>query len=66
MPVNVSVYDIRGRLVKQLVDETKEPGTYQVHWNGKDEQRQKVASGVYLYRIVAGDLVSTRKMLIMR
>ena len=65
-PVNVSVYDLRGRLVAKLVDEKKAPGTYQIHWDGKDAKGQRVSSGVYLYRIVAGDFTSTRKMLMVQ
>lgn len=66
LPVNLSVYDLRGRLVIKLVDEEKTAGRYQVHWDGKNKQGQKVASGVYIYRIVVGDFVSTRKMILVR
>jgi hypothetical protein len=65
-PVNVSVYDLRGRLIRTLVDEKKAPGIYQVHWDGKDNRDKRASSGVYLYRIIAGDFTSTRKMIIVR
>ena len=64
-PVDVSIYDLRGRLVRTLVDEEKARGTYQVHWDGRDERDRKVSSGVYLYRIIAADFVSTRKMVLL-
>jgi hypothetical protein len=66
VPVEISVYDVRGCLVRKIVDETKTPGSYQVHWDGRDEQGQQVSSGVYLYRIAAGEFISTRKMLLVR
>jgi len=64
--VNLSVYDLRGRLIVKLVDGEKTAGRYQVHWDGRDKQGQNVSSGVYLYQIVAGDFISTRKMIIVR
>ncbi len=66
VPVDISIYDLRGRLIRTLVDEEKPPGTYQVHWNGRDDMGTKVPSGVYLYRITAGDFISTRKMVMMK
>jgi hypothetical protein len=64
--VNVAVYDLRGRLVRKLVDEQKTPGRYQIHWDGRDDRGQEVSSGVYLYRITAGEFVSTRKMVMVQ
>jgi hypothetical protein len=63
--VKITIYDIRGRLVKKLVDDEKEPGRYQVHWDGKDDRGIQVSSGVYMYRIEAGKFVSTRKMVML-
>jgi hypothetical protein len=64
--VSLTIYDIRGRLVRKLIDQEKEPGTYQVHWDGRDDNGEAVSSGVYLYRIEAGDFISTRKMILVR
>jgi hypothetical protein len=66
VPVDISIYDLRGRLIKRLVDEDKAPGNYQVHWDGRDDMGTKVPSGVYLYRITAGDFIYTRKMVMMK
>jgi hypothetical protein len=65
-PVRILIYDIRGRLVKKLVDREKAPGRYQVHWDGLDGRERHVSSGAYLYKIEAGDITSTRKMLLVR
>ena len=62
----LSVYNILGQLVRTLVDEPKESGTFEVVWDGKDENGNDVASGVYLYRLAAGNFVQTRKMVLLR
>ena len=55
------VYDVLGREVATLANEVKEPGTYTVQFDGSN-----LASGVYLYRIQAGDFVQTRKLVLLR
>ncbi|HUI29839.1 MAG TPA: CARDB domain-containing protein [Candidatus Acidoferrales bacterium] len=59
--VLLKVYDVLGREVATLVDEVKAPGKYEVGFNGS-----RLASGVYFYRIVAGNYISTKKMLIVK
>jgi hypothetical protein len=59
--VQLVVYDLLGREVTMLVNERKGPGTYQVNFDGTG-----LASGVYLYRLVAGSYVESRKMLLVR
>jgi hypothetical protein len=59
--VNLSVYDLRGRLVENLVDEGKEPGAYQLQWDKKDR-----ASGIYFLRLQIGEFIATKKMVILR
>ncbi len=65
-PVSLKVYNVLGRLVKTLVNEPKEPGTYEVVWNGKDESGDQVASGVYFYKLDAQDYSQTKKMVLIR
>ncbi len=64
--VHVAVYDLRGKLVKTLVNEPQVPGHYTVTWDGRDGQRLQAASGVYLVRMRAGSFESTRKILLVR
>ena len=64
--VRLGIYDLRGRLVRTLVDENREPGCYSVHWDGRDNRGKVLSSGVYLYRIEAGGFFSIRKMTILR
>jgi len=64
--VSLKVYDLRGRLVCTLVNEERQPGTYSVFWDGRDESGQQVSSGVYLYRMRAGEFTQTRKMVLVK
>ncbi len=64
--VRLVVYNPFGQEVKTLVNEQKEAGFYQVHWNGKDAQRRPVASGVYLLCLQSAESVQVRKMAVLR
>jgi hypothetical protein len=60
------VYNVRGQRVKTLLRESKVPGAYYIQWDGRNDNGQKVASGIYLYRLKAGEFVSTRKMVLVK
>jgi hypothetical protein len=64
--VNISIYDVAGRRVRTLVDEHRPAGLFSVQWNGENDRGQSVASGVYFYRMRAGEFVETRKMLLLK
>jgi len=64
--VRLNVYDIRGRLVRTLVDELRQANSYQVVWDGTDNSGGAVASGVYFYRMTAGSFVQTNKMMLLK
>lgn len=64
--VHLTIYDIRGKRVRCLVDSKLEPGHHSVTWNGRNGDGQRVASGVFLYTIKNGGVSSTRKMLILK
>ncbi|HMD14493.1 MAG TPA: T9SS type A sorting domain-containing protein, partial [Bacteroidota bacterium] len=59
--VTLTVYDILGQSVITLVDGKQEPGEHSVNWNALN-----IPSGVYFYRIVTGDFVQTKKMVLMK
>jgi hypothetical protein len=65
-PVTLRVYNILGQVVRTVVDDVLPAGNHHVRWDGKSEQGHDVASGVYFYRIQAGDFESTQKMTLLR
>ncbi len=62
----LKIYNLRGQVVRTLVDEEMQPGEHSVMWDGKDEQGREVASGIYLYQLAARDQKATRKMLLLK
>ena len=64
--VKLTVYNLLGQTVKTLVDEYQSAGSRRVTWDGTDEQGNKVASGVFLYKLQAGSLTDTKKMILMK
>jgi hypothetical protein len=64
--VRLSIYTPTGRFVADLVDEYVEPGTHRVAWNGQDSMGRDMGSGIYYYRLVTGDAMSTGKMILLR
>jgi hypothetical protein len=52
--------------VRTLANETRSAGAYELKWDGRDERRQAVASGVYFYRLVAADFTQTKKMVLLK
>jgi len=64
--VKLEIFNIRGQLVATLVDEVRSAGTHQIAWDATDAHGVDVGSGVYLYRLTAGDFTETKKMSLMR
>ena len=66
VPVKLEVFNMRGQLIRTLVNELAEPGEYSFFWLGLDDHGKELPSGVYFYRMRAGDFVATRKMVIVK
>jgi len=64
--VQIRIYDALGRRVCVLVDAVKEPGVHSARWDGCNHVGERVSSGVYFYKMEAGDFTATRKMLVLR
>lgn len=64
--VTLTVYDVLGREVKQLINEPMQAGEYFVEWDGTDAHGKAVTSGVYITRMTAGDFVATQRMALMK
>ena len=64
-PVELKIYNILGQPVRTLVDQLQTPDSYRVHWDGRDHRGERVANGVYFYRLQAGPVTQGRKMLVL-
>lgn len=64
--VRVSVYNLKGQLIRSLVNESKAAGFHRVIWNGRDDRGAAVASGIYFYRMDAKNYSATKKMMLMK
>ncbi len=64
--VNLTIYDVHGREVKQLVNGVQPAGNHQIVWDGRNASNTQVASGVYFYRLAAGQFVQTKKMVLLK
>ncbi len=64
--VKLEIINILGQCVNTLIDETQSAGHFDVVWNGKSENGSAVASGIYFYRLTAGDFVESRKMTLLK
>ncbi|RMF56308.1 MAG: T9SS C-terminal target domain-containing protein, partial [Calditrichaeota bacterium] len=64
--VALKIYNLLGQLVRTLADEKQNAGHREVKWDGRNDRGVKVASGIYLYRIEAGNFRQSRKMILLR
>ena len=64
--VQVMVFNLLGQQVAILMDEVKQAGTYHLEWDGTMDTGEPAASGIYFYRLRAGEFVATRKMLLLK
>jgi hypothetical protein len=64
--VTIRVYSVTGALVKTLYDGQRQPGRYEVRWDGDNRHGERVSSGVYFYRMETEGFTDTRKMVLLR
>ena len=64
--VNISIYDMTGRLVNNLVNGTQNAGLRSIQWNARDSKGLTAPAGVYLYRIEAGNFIDVKKMILLK
>jgi hypothetical protein len=64
--VKLRVYSVAGQLIGTLVDESQQPGYFQISWNGRNTEGRLIASGVYFYRLETPDYSKSFKMVILR
>ncbi len=64
--LNLSIYNIKGKIVKTLYNGNINCGEHQIIWNGNNEKNESVSSGIYLYKFEADDFVITKKMILLK
>jgi hypothetical protein len=64
--VTLRVYDVTGRMVKQLVNKEQKPGVYTANWEGNTPSNRKLATGVYFVRLCADSKTATKKLVLVR
>jgi hypothetical protein len=64
--VEITIYNILGQKVQTLVNEHQQAGYKRIEWDSKNERGEEVASGIYFYRIKAGEFVNSRKMVLLK
>lgn len=64
--IELVVYDAAGKKIRTLYSGNANPGIHTTVWDGKNDSGRDIASGIYFYRLVAGDFVQTRKLVLLR
>lgn len=64
--VKIAIYDMTGRLIRELVNQTMTIGSKTISWDGKDDRGNPVSGGIYFYKLQAVDFTQTRKMVLMK
>lgn len=63
---NITIYDVRGRLVNTLLNKQQSKGWHEIQWSGINEDGSKVPAGAYIYRVTVGDEVKTDKLILLQ
>ena len=64
--VNITIYDMLGRIVKTLVNGSQTAGYKSIKWNATNDRNEPVSAGIYLYTIQAGEFRQTKKMVLLK
>ncbi|MDP7465754.1 MAG: T9SS type A sorting domain-containing protein, partial [Candidatus Marinimicrobia bacterium] len=64
--VNITIYDMLGRQVNTLINQTQDAGYKSVIWDATNDYGKPVSAGIYLYQIQAGGYISTKKMVLLK
>tara|TARA_B100001750_G_C15466624_1_gene577408 strand:- start:26 stop:313 length:288 start_codon:yes stop_codon:yes gene_type:complete len=64
--VTITIYDMMGRRVRNLINRQETAGYKSIQWDFANDAGVSVRAGLYLYRIQAGDFVQTRKMVLLK
>ena len=66
LQVKLEIFNVLGQRVKTLADMAQPAGRHRIVWDGKDDQGKDVASGIYFYRLEAGEFTDSKRMVILK
>ena len=64
--VNITIYDLKGSIVKTLINNSQSAGYKTVKWNATNNRNEPVSAGLYIYTIQAGEFKQTKKMVLLK
>ena len=64
--ITITVFDMLGKKVNQVISSVQPAGSHSIQWNGTDHNGNPVSTGIYLYQIQTGDFIQTKKMVLMK
>jgi hypothetical protein len=64
--VDLIIYDLVGREIKTLINKYMEPGKYVINWNGRNNLDQTVSSGIYFMKLISGEKISSKRLIIVK
>jgi flagellar hook assembly protein FlgD len=64
--VNITIYDMQGRHIKTLINQTQDAGYRSVIWDATNDHGKPESAGIYLYQIQAGEYMQTKKMVLLK
>lgn len=64
--ITIDIYDMRGRMIRNLVNKNQSTGHYSIEWHGNDHSGNNVSAGVYIYQLRAGNKTLNQKMILMK
>ena len=64
--VTLAIYDVQGRMIRTLAHGEYDTGSHTFQWNGMTDEGNMAASGIYFYRMIAGDFVESKRMVMLK
>ncbi len=64
--VEIRIYDISGKLIRTIVNQSQAAGLHKAHWDGRNEAGKKAASGIFVYTVKFGKICLSKKMILLK
>ena len=64
--ITLDIINIKGQIIKNLVQKSHQPGNYKIMWDGTNNNGFSVPTGIYFYKINATDFISVRKLVLLK